>query len=68
MAALASNYSVHFNDIGIRVCGNVFGEAVVCPMLKNTSINRFVVSENEWRLETWGEVSHLKNVTAMDDL
>lgn len=36
--------------------------------LKNTSINKFSVTDGEWRLETWGDVHHLENVEAMDDI
>ncbi len=36
--------------------------------LKNVSFNRFTVSDGAWRLETWGEISHLRKVRALDEL
>ena len=35
--------------------------------LFNAAINRFSVSGEVWRLDTWGETSHLKGMTTLDD-
>ena len=35
--------------------------------LFNGSINSFTISEDKWRLDTWGEIAHLKNMRALDD-
>jgi len=35
--------------------------------LVNGSINKFSY-ENRWRLESWGEISHLSGLNAMDDM
>ena len=35
--------------------------------LFNASINSFSISDGQWRLNTWGETAHLKNLKALDD-
>lgn len=35
--------------------------------LFNGSINVFSISENEWRLETWGDIHHLRGLDTLDD-
>jgi probable phosphoglycerate mutase len=35
--------------------------------LFNAAINRFTVWEDRWRLETWGDVSHLEGTDTLDD-
>lgn len=35
--------------------------------LFNSSINSFSITNNQWRLDTWGEISHLKNIRTLDD-
>jgi len=35
--------------------------------LFNAAINRFSVHGGQWRLDTWGDTSHLKGVTTLDD-
>lgn len=32
----------------------------------NTSINRFTVTDY-WKLDTWGDINHLKSITTIDD-
>lgn len=32
----------------------------------NAAINRFSVCDNSWRLDTWGEICHLKGMTTLD--
>jgi probable phosphoglycerate mutase len=34
----------------------------------NGAINRFTVNGESWRLDTWGELSHLNNLTTLDEL
>ncbi len=36
--------------------------------LKNVSFNLFTVSDGQWRLETWGQISHLKTIQSRDEL
>jgi len=33
----------------------------------NASINSFSISDGQWRLDTWGEIAHLKDMRALDD-
>lgn len=33
----------------------------------NTSLNVFSYHDNHWRLETWGDLSHLEQLQALDD-
>lgn len=35
--------------------------------LLNSGLNVFIVRGNIWRLKTWGEISHLKGMMALDD-
>lgn len=35
--------------------------------LFNAAINRFTICGDSWRLETWGDISHLREMTALDD-
>jgi probable phosphoglycerate mutase len=35
--------------------------------LLNSSLNTFVVEDNIWKLKSWGEISYLKGLTALDD-
>ncbi|MEE8399497.1 MAG: histidine phosphatase family protein [Desulfobacterales bacterium] len=35
--------------------------------LFNAAINCFVVSGETWRLDTWGDISHLREITTLDD-
>jgi probable phosphoglycerate mutase len=35
--------------------------------LLNSSLNIFVVEDNIWKLKSWGEISYLKGLTALDD-
>jgi probable phosphoglycerate mutase len=35
--------------------------------LVNAGINRFTVVDNVWQLKSWGELSHLRNMDALDD-
>jgi len=35
--------------------------------LFNASINSFSISDGQWRLDTWGEIAHLKDLRALDD-
>lgn len=35
--------------------------------LFNTAINVFSVSGDVWRLDTWGDISHLHGMTTLDD-
>lgn len=35
--------------------------------IMNASVNRFEVTGNTWKLITWGDVSHLRAVRALDD-
>ena len=35
--------------------------------LLNSSLNAFTVEGTTWRLKTWGDISHLKGLTALDD-
>lgn len=35
--------------------------------LFNASINSFSISDGKWRLDTWGEIAHLKDITTLDD-
>ena len=36
--------------------------------LNNVSFNQFTVNSGSWRLETWGDIAHLRNLTVLDDL
>ncbi len=36
--------------------------------LKNVSYNQFTVTDGSWRLETWGDISHLRNLPVLDEL
>ena len=36
--------------------------------LRNVSYNRFTVTDGRWRLETWGDISHLQRLQAQDEL
>ena len=38
-----------------------------CFSIYNTSINRFSVNSFGWKLESWGDVNHLKSVVTIDD-
>jgi probable phosphoglycerate mutase len=33
----------------------------------NAAVNRFSVSGDDWRLDTWGEISHLKGLDTLDE-
>jgi len=33
----------------------------------NASINRFIIDDGEWKLETWGDISHLSGIAVIDD-
>jgi len=35
--------------------------------LFNACINSFGISNGQWRLDTWGEIGHLKDLNALDD-
>lgn len=35
--------------------------------LFNASISSFSITNNQWRLDTWGETTHLKNLESLDD-
>ena len=35
--------------------------------LFNASINRFTVDKGEWKLESWGETSHIRDMPATND-
>ena len=35
--------------------------------LFNASINSFCISDGQWRLDTWGEIAHLKDMRVLDD-
>ena len=35
--------------------------------LFNGSINSFSITHNQWRLDTWGELRHLKDIRTLDD-
>ena len=35
--------------------------------LFNASINRFAVENGEWKLESWGETSHMRDIQVTDD-
>ncbi len=35
--------------------------------LFNASINCFSIIDGQWRLDTWGEIAHLQDTTALDD-
>jgi probable phosphoglycerate mutase len=35
--------------------------------LFNASINRFTVDKGEWKLESWGETSHMRDIDVADD-
>ena len=35
--------------------------------LFNASINSFSISDGKWRLDTWGEIAHLKDMIVLDD-
>ena len=34
--------------------------------LFNAAVNVFTVSDSGWRLETWGDVSHLRTIPTLD--
>ncbi|TCL55354.1 phosphoglycerate mutase [Hydrogenispora ethanolica] len=36
--------------------------------LKNVSYNLFTIRDGQWRLETWGQTSHLRNIATLDEL
>ena len=38
-----------------------------CFSIYNTSINRFSVNSFGWKLESWGDINHLKSVVTIDD-
>jgi probable phosphoglycerate mutase len=33
----------------------------------NASINRFIIDDGEWKLESWGDISHLSGIPVIDD-
>jgi probable phosphoglycerate mutase len=35
--------------------------------LFNASINRFTIDKGEWKLESWGETSHMRDIPVTDD-
>jgi len=35
--------------------------------LFNAAINRFSIAGGEWRLDTWGDIVHLRGMTSLDD-
>jgi probable phosphoglycerate mutase len=57
------------------VLSNVLRHVLQIPLeqprrysLANGSINTFEIEDGKWRLETWGEVSHLGGLDSHDDL
>ncbi|MFA5863059.1 MAG: histidine phosphatase family protein [Phycisphaerae bacterium] len=56
------------------VLNSFFYHALCIPLtdprrfsLFNAAINCFAVSTDRWRLDTWGDIAHLKGMTALDD-
>jgi 2,3-bisphosphoglycerate-dependent phosphoglycerate mutase len=52
------------------VIRRIFGLPLDMPRrfsIYNTSINRFSVHNNDWKLDTWGDINHLKEIDTMDD-
>jgi 2,3-bisphosphoglycerate-dependent phosphoglycerate mutase len=56
------------------VLKSFFHKAIQMPLteprrfsLFNASINSFFLSNGQWRLETWGELSHLDDLQVLDD-
>lgn len=46
------------------------GLPLSCPRrfsLFNASINRFTIEGDTWRLDTWGDISHMGGILALDD-
>ncbi|MEK7989996.1 MAG: histidine phosphatase family protein [Thiotrichaceae bacterium] len=57
---------------GVLTClfKNVVGVPLGTPrnfVLLNTSLNVFSHHKGHWTLESWGDLSHLQNMTALDD-
>lgn len=57
---------------GILRC--LFFKAVCLPLssprkfsLFNAAINRFTITGSEWRLDTWGDISHMGGMATLDD-
>jgi probable phosphoglycerate mutase len=56
------------------VVSSLFYRALNIPLteprrfsLFNASINSFSISDDQWRLDTWGEIGHLKDTKTLDD-
>jgi len=56
------------------VLNSFFHKAVQLPLetrrsfsLFNAAVNVFTVADSGWRLETWGDVSHLRTIPTLDD-
>jgi len=56
------------------VLSSFFRKSIDAPLggprrfsLFNASINSFGISNGQWRLDTWGEVAHLKDLNSLDD-
>ncbi len=54
-------------DIMIRYTFDIPLSAKRNFSLYNASINRFTVNNGEWKLESWGETSHIRDIPLMDD-
>lgn len=55
--------------------GCVFREVFELPLtasrrfsIPNVAYNQFTVTDGEWRLETWGDLHHLRNLRVLDEL
>jgi 2,3-bisphosphoglycerate-dependent phosphoglycerate mutase len=56
------------------VLTSFFYKAVNLPLYEprrfsvfNAGINAFSLNDGQWRLETWGEIAHLKDIRALDE-
>jgi probable phosphoglycerate mutase len=56
------------------VLKSLFHQAINLPLgglrrfsLFNASINTFSVNDGHWRLDTWGDIYHLKGIDTLDD-
>jgi 2,3-bisphosphoglycerate-dependent phosphoglycerate mutase len=56
------------------VLNSFFNHALCIPLTEpqrfsvfNAAINCFNVSKERWRLDTWGDIAHLKGMTVLDD-
>ncbi len=80
IACLQTLVASHPGQTVLIVChggnlGCIFREIFHLPFseprnfsLKNVSFNQFAVNDGNWRLETWGDISHLRNLTVLDEL